>query len=71
MFSDIINNHHLNLHETKTHVVFYLEKITKRVVVENVQDVRKDEQFKNQLITVLEFMRSNGSLVADGMIRNL
>lgn len=71
LFSDIINNHHLNLHETKTHVVFYLEKITKRVVVENVQDIRKDVQFKNQLITVLEFMRSNGSLVADGMIRNL
>ena len=71
MFGDLINNHHLNLNETQTHVVFYLEKITKRVIVENEQDIRNDLQFKNQLITVLKFMRSNGSLVADGMIKNL
>ncbi len=71
LFSDMINNHHQNLHETKTHVVFYLEKITKRMIVENEHDIRSDSQFKQQLITVLEFMRSNGSLVADGMIKNL
>ena len=71
MFVDLINNYHLNLNETQTHVVFYLEKITKRVIVENEQDIRNDLQFKNQLITVLKFMRSNGSLVADGMIKNL
>ena len=71
LFSDLINDHYLNLHETKTHVIFYLEKITKRVIVENEQDIRSDWHFKNKLITVLKFMRSNGSLVADGMIKNL
>lgn len=71
LFSDLINNHHLDLQEIKTHVLFYLEKITKKVIVENEQDIRSDLQFKNQLITVLEFMRSNGSLMADGVIKNL
>lgn len=70
-FCDIISQHHQNLQETKTHVVYYLEKIMKKVIVENEQDIRRDLQFKNKLNTVLEFMRSNGSLVADGMIKNL
>jgi len=71
LFSDIINKHSLNLQETKSHVVFYLDKITKKVIVENEQDIRTDLKFKNKLITVLEFMRSNESLIADGMIKNL
>ena len=71
IFSDIINKNHPVLHETKQHVVFYLEKITKTVFVENQKQVRSDLQLRNSLITVLEFLRNNGSLMADGMIKNL
>lgn len=71
LFSGIISQHHLNLHETQNHVIIYLEKIAKRVIAENEQEIRSNMQFKNQLINVLEFMRSNGSLVADGMIKML
>ena len=71
LFSDVISRHHLNLHETQNHVIFYLEKIAKKVIIENEQDIRSNLQFKSQLITVLEFMRSNGSLMADGMIKTL
>lgn len=71
LMSDIINKHHPKLDETKTHVVYYLEKIVKKVIVENDQDIRSDLQFKNHLITVLEFLRSNGSSLSDGMIKNL
>ena len=71
LFCDIIKQPHLNLYEIQNHVIFYLDKIAKRVIVENEQEIRSNMQFKNQLITVLEFMRSNGSLVADGMIKML
>lgn len=71
IFSELINKYHPILHETKKHVVFYLEKITKTVFVENQKQVSSDLQFRNELITVLEFIRDNGSLIADGMIKSL
>ena len=71
LFNKIIVNNNPNVQGIKSHVVFYLEKIVKRVVLENEQEIRSDLALKNHLIAVLEFMRNNGSSVADGIIKNL
>ena len=71
LFNDLIIKHQPQLQETRNHVVFYLEKITKKALDENEQDIRCDIQLKNKLITILEFMRSNDSLEASKMINNM
>lgn len=71
LFGDIINNYNPNINETKDYVVYYLEKITKKVFSNNKQELRSDLLLRTKFIVVLKFMQKNGSSVADEMLKNL
>ena len=71
LFSDIIEKHNPALEDTKTQVVFYVEKICKKFRLENESTMRVEIQLKKKLLVVLKFLRDNGSQLADNMIKNL
>lgn len=71
LFAAIINKYHPKLEETKNHVLFYMEKIVKAALLDNEPEIRKDIQYKGMYVSVLEFLRENGSSVANGIISNL
>ena len=51
--------------------MYYLEKIIKKVLVENDTDIRTDVQFKGKVLRVLEYMRDNGSTEASEIMKIL
>ena len=62
---------HPQMKDEKTTVVFYLEKIVKRVWANNSDDLKSDAKLKSDYIAVLEFMRDNNSNVAQNILNCL
>lgn len=52
----------------KSHVLYYLEKIVKKVKTENSDLIERDRQYKDKFTAVLNFMVKYGSTVASEMI---
>ena len=71
IFHTIITKHHPRLENEKKLVVFYLEKITQKVLVEYENDIRTDIKFKDMLTVVLEYLRDNGSNASNEMLKIL
>lgn len=71
LFYQIISNHTLSLTETKTHVLHYLLIVVKKVMAENFEELKRDQNFKKQYSAVLEFMRKNGSSEAAEILKLL
>lgn len=71
IFYTIITKHHPRLDNEKKHVVFYLEKITQKVLLEFENDIKIDIKFKEKLTVVLEYMRDNGSIESNEMLKIL
>jgi len=55
----------------KKHVLYYLEKIVKKVKTENADLIERNRQFKNMFTAVLNYMVKNGSTVASEMVKVL
>ena len=71
IFNTIITQYHPVIDNRRSFAVFYLEKIVKNVLLQNESDIRTDPQFKEKFVTVLEYLRDNGSTVASEMINTL
>ena len=71
IFHTIITKHHPRLENEKKLVVFYLEKITQKVLVEYENDIRTDIKFKEMLTVVLEYLRDNGSNASNEMLKKI
>ena len=71
VFYIIVSRYQPRLGERKGSVMYYLEKIIKKVLVENDTDIRTDVQFKGKVLRVLEYMRDNGSTEASEMMKIL
>ena len=70
LFARLTSGHPQMKDETTT-VVFYLEKIVKRVWANNSDDLKSDAKLKSDYIAVLEFMRDNNSNVAQNFLNCL
>jgi tRNA A37 threonylcarbamoyladenosine biosynthesis protein TsaE len=71
LFSLAISSHNPQLLDSKNSVVFYMDIIVKRVLTEKSDVIQKDIQFKNELLTVLMYLRSYGSKIANDIINTL
>ncbi len=71
VFYTIVSRHHPRLESRKSFVIYYLERIVKKVLAENDADIRTDVLFKDKVLAILEFMRDNGSTEASEMIKTL
>ena len=70
LFADIVGRYHVMMDEKKT-IVFYLEKVVKRVIENYVDEINKNQLLKNDLIKVLEFLRENDSTDSQLLLNNL
>lgn len=68
ILSQLIEQHNPSLKDSQKTVLYYLNKIVKKVYTENISDIRGDMRFKGQFTIVLEFMRSNGSTEASNIL---
>ncbi len=68
IFSQLIEQHNPSLKDSQKTVLYYLNKIVKKVYAENISDIQGDMRLKGQFTTVLEFMRRNGSNEANNIL---
>lgn len=71
LFAEIVRKLNIKLKDGKKSVVFYLEKIVKRVRADYADEINKNQTLKNDLIKVLEFLRENDSTDAQILLNNL
>ena len=71
LFANIVENHQIKLMDEKETIVFYLEKIVKRVRTDYADEINKNQTLRNDLITVLEFLRENDSTDSQLLLNNL
>jgi hypothetical protein len=61
--SDMLkNNPDLSGEELEVNTVYYLENLVRRYILNNRQNIRKTIQLKNQILIVLDFLLSRGSV---------
>lgn len=68
ILSQLIESHNPSLKDSQKTVLYYLNKIIKKVYTENISDIQGNVRFKGQYTKVLEFMRSNGSTEASNIL---
>jgi hypothetical protein len=71
LFANIVENHQIKLMDEKETIVFYLEKIVKRVRTDYADEINKNQTLRNDLIVVLEFLRENDSTDSQLLLNNL
>lgn len=68
LFYQIITLHNPRMKDTREMVIYYMDRIIKKVMTENSREIQTDIEFKDQFVKVLEYMRDNGSSEANKMI---
>lgn len=71
VFYNIVSICNPLMKDDKSHVLYYLEKIVKKVKTENADLIERDRYYKDMFTAVLNFMVKNGSTVASVMIKNM
>ena len=71
LFANIVANQQIKLMDEKKSIVFYLEKVVKKVRTDYADEINKNQTLRNDLITVLEFLRKNDSTDAQLLLNNL
>jgi hypothetical protein len=71
LFADIVRKHQYKLMDEKKSVVFYLEKIVKRVMADYADEINMNQTLRNDFIKVLEFLRENDSTDSQLLLNNL
>ncbi len=71
LFVEIITKHHVSLQDKMNVVVYYLEKIVKRIVATYGNSIKTEQTFRKDVIAVLEFIRDNGSTEAQSLLNTL
>ena len=71
VFYTIVSSCYPLMKDGKSHVLYYLEKISKKVKTENADLILRDRHYKEKFTAVLNFMVKNGSTVASEMIKTL